>query len=530
MSWLRRPPTGKSLLIILALAATAIVSPPRGSLSVLPAAASTLDDGCGMHSTYPAACAIGPGAFDDALTGPDYVNFYRIALPTAGQALRIELQRSLGLQAALIRDSSGMTGPLAGGLANARPEYAVDDFGPEIANESVTGGAPPASVAPYPAPFQSVPFQSVPFQSVPFQSVPFQSVPFQSVGFEASAGEHPDFRPIQLVGLSDGSTDQQTLTHFSDALDGADVRTAELVLAVWSTGAENRQYGVTTSYLTPEDTCAPGLGALPALPDTFAPLGSAAPSVPDGVSTLVLTNEARLTQLYGSDGDQAVMNQLGQLAASPQVNGAVLSVDADPGVAAAYANWDANQCSATLANTAAAAVKRLVSGFVAANPTVRYIVLVGSDAVLPYFRIADDARIANEVQYAGQTGLSTNSSEEAAFVRRNLMTDDYYADPHGEISGSRLLFGPQIALGRLVESPAEITAAVQTFLSQNGVLNAASGLVTGYDFLRDTADSVAQIFAGHLTPLTDLNSDGWSAADVDAALNAQSNGPDVVFF
>ncbi len=60
---------------------------------------------------------------------------------------------------------------------------------------------------------------------------------------------------------------------------------------------------------------------------------------------------------------------------------------------------------------------------------------------------------------------------------------------------STSLFLPDLSVGRLVETPEEITTAIATFIGQDGVLDLgaldpASGhkvLVTGYDFLQDSA-------------------------------------------
>jgi len=49
---------------------------------------------------------------------------------------------------------------------------------------------------------------------------------------------------------------------------------------------------------------------------------------------------------------------------------------------------------------------------------------------------------------------------------------------------------PQLALGRLVENPAEIVTAVDQFLAQPS-LTPNSALVSGYDFLLDSARDIS---------------------------------------
>jgi hypothetical protein len=480
--------------------------------------------GCGSHATFTQACSIAVGTFNDALPAPGAPAFYRLAVPGEGQALRIDLTVPSGLHAALIRDASGATGPVSGGETGEQPQNAVDEYGPAIANDASAGGAPQSDVPPYPAPFESIPFESIPFESIPFESIPFESIPFESIG-----SEHPGFRPIQILALADGSSGTITLTHYADALDLPNSPVA-LYLVVWSPGGSTDAFSARVSYLPSAQTCSSNISAMPALPDGFVRAGSAQPAVPEGVTTLILINEERWARLYGTGANQTVMDQLAQLAAAPQVNGAILSVDADPDAAAAYADWDANQCSAVRANVVAVRVKRLLQAFLATHPSVRYLVLAGGDAVLPFFREPDGARIANEAQYAGQTGLGPSNAAEASYTARQMLTDDFYSDPHGSLSGGRILYTPQLPTGRLVESPSDVAAVVQAFLQRNGVLQGAAALVTGYDFLQQTATAMGQVFGQAKLAVAMLSGNGWADGDLDAALTAAAGGPDAVFF
>lgn len=520
------------LLPLLAVLVLLTVARPLAHAAPDPSAAGG-PPGCGPHDAFSQACSISAGTFDDALSAPTTTAFYRLAVPDEGQALRIDLSVPAGLQAALIRDASGATGPVAGGETGEQPQNAVDEYGPTLADDSSAGGAPQSDVGPYPAPFESIPFESIPFESIPFESIPFESIPFESIPFESIGAEHPGFRPIQILALADGSNGAITLTHYADALDLPNSPVA-LYLVVWSPAGSTDPFSVRVSYLPSSLRCTAGAGVVPALPDGFARMGSAQPSVPDGVTTAIVTSEERWARLYGAGANQAVLDQLTQLAAAPQVNGAVISVDGDPSVAAAYADWDANQCSAARANVVAVRVKRLLQAFLAAHPSVRYLVIAGGDAVLPLFREPDGARIANEVQYAGQTGLGSDNATEASYAARQLLTDDFYSDPHGSLSGGRILFSPQLATGRLVESPSDVTAVVQAFLQRGGMLQGTAALVTGYDFLQQTAAAMGQVFGRAKLAVATLSGDAWSGSDLDAALAGTAAGgqadPDVVFF
>ena len=83
---------------------------------------------------------------------------------------------------------------------------------------------------------------------------------------------------------------------------------------------------------------------------------------------------------------------------------------------------------------------------------------------------------------------------------------------------------PDLAVGRLVESPVDITAALQRFTTRAGApLTPTSTLATGYDFLTDAADAVAADFAAgipggdHDTLITD--------ADVPPTTTTQGGTP-----
>ncbi len=49
---------------------------------------------------------------------------------------------------------------------------------------------------------------------------------------------------------------------------------------------------------------------------------------------------------------------------------------------------------------------------------------------------------------------------------------------------------PGLAVGRLVETPAEIAGMIDAYRRPGGVVVPRSSLVTGYDFLADAADAV----------------------------------------
>lgn len=90
-----------------------------------------------------------------------------------------------------------------------------------------------------------------------------------------------------------------------------------------------------------------------------------------------------------------------------------------------------------------------------------------------------------------------------------FLSDDFNPIPYR----GRGLNLPQYAIGRLVERPEEMMVAIESFL-QNPVLEVDSGLVVGYDFLKDQAQAIAsEMSQVGLTPDT-LIHDSWTANDL----------------
>ncbi|HET6615132.1 MAG TPA: dockerin type I domain-containing protein, partial [Dehalococcoidia bacterium] len=76
----------------------------------------------------------------------------------------------------------------------------------------------------------------------------------------------------------------------------------------------------------------------------------------------------------------------------------------------------------------------------------------------------------------------------------------------------RELYVPDWNLGRLVETPDEISAAAQAFVDSDGQLTLDTALVTGYDFFTDGASQTAGALSA-LAPDTLIN-DTWSSDDL----------------
>ncbi|MBX3052421.1 MAG: pre-peptidase C-terminal domain-containing protein [Caldilineaceae bacterium] len=216
---------------------------------------------------------------------------------------------------------------------------------------------------------------------------------------------------------------------------------------------------------------------------------------PSGVRTLIITNRQQMENLYGAARTGGVMAKLFELADHPRVEGAVLQVENNPGVAAAYAAWTASPTAladVSLANGVAAAIRANILAFAASAPQLEYLVLVGDDRVVPFRRVTEGNLSQREASYA--TDVTTNTTVALALAQNQILTDDYYADKEpSSWSAGNELYLPDYAIGRLIEEPEEIIAFIESFQADS-VNEVSNVLVTGYDFVQDSAALMKLLF------------------------------------
>lgn len=286
-------------------------------------------------------------------------------------------------------------------------------------------------------------------------------------------------------------------------------------------------------------------------PSGFTP-SIAASSIPAGTETLVLVNRERLAGTYGNSAsplydptfDMAAFDTaLGDFAARPDVNGLVIPVDAASltELQTAYDGWDANPCGLGRPNTVVREINDHVDTLLAsASPAtragLRHMVVIGGDDQIPMARLIDNTKLANEIEYSGELrrqtspGTWVSTPQTVALAARSLMSDDPYASLRPALFGLDVIYPPDFAIGRLVESPAEITATLDAFAAADGRLEPTSALVTGYDFLSDGASQVAATLDEDLTVNATLNGEDatWTRDDLAPLLDDSADPDDIV--
>ncbi len=254
--------------------------------------------------------------------------------------------------------------------------------------------------------------------------------------------------------------------------------------------------------------------------------------------TVIVVNSRGLKEVHGAADAGAVMAKVFALADHTSVVGAVLDMDQDTTAAAAYTEWTTDQTALQdneKANAVSSAIRTMLAKFLPNAPNVRYVILVGDDRVVPFRRVPDlvqpgtaasSSGGVQEAEYAPD--VTADTTVAAALAENMILTDDYYVSSQAETwtdkqGGVHEVYLPDsgLSISRLIEEPAEINGQIETFLADQ-TITIDRALVTGWDFVQDTANTIATVFSGD-TVDTDsaLVGNTWARADLIAKhLNA----------
>lgn len=413
------------------------------------------------------------GVQQSAIASRGDVDYYKIPLPPAGTRLLVHLT-NLPADYDLALYSSQTTSVRTGGSTGAPLQDAT------IPDESInTQGGANAQLAP-----------------TALQDVPDPGIPL----VQASANRGTDDEDVGMV--SPGGAGYALIAVFG-----------------YNGAANSKPYTLrVTTQASPSLMCTPR---------SFANAGAgtpgALPALPNDLNTLVLVNEKRIGDTYGSTAESTVVAALTHLVGdrSLGVSGAVIPVEAL--AQSQYDAWDQNPCNVNAANSVANAIADEIAQVKAARPSLKYVVFAGGDDQIPFFRIPDLSRIANESGFASSFA---RNEYYGALASGDLLTDNPYLDTRPIPASGRQLFVPDLIGGRLVEKPSQIASAVTRFETSNGTLARSSAFVSGYDFVSDGSTLVQSRLNAFLgaSPARTLINDTWSKNDLFAAA-FPSGGP-----
>ena len=379
------------------------------------------------------------------------------------------------------------------------------------------------------SPFMHSPFMHSPFMNSPFMHSPFMNSPFMHSPFMHSPFMHSDLKgdgrdldgyPLSAMSFT-GTADDNTsgidiafdeLGFDSDAM--ADLRVlgfsanteteSEVVLATAGypqTGAVHGKvyvvvksayggYSAEKPYTLQIETSRPL--ELQPLEQSGKALensgGSWRQITSETPETLFVTQFDRLESLYEGQG-LTVLEALERVA--PEVNGKVISIGADE----EYTAWDLEPWRVDLANEVARSIRKAIQDELAANysNSIKYVVLVGNDRIIPFRRLIDQTIIGNEQNYTDQSFLKPPSATLSSIANGYILTDDYYVDQEPISWNGSYLYVPDLVVSRLVETPDQIIGTIDAFTKTGGLLDDEVGLVSGYDFMADGAERVREI-------------------------------------
>jgi hypothetical protein len=193
-------------------------------------------------------------------------------------------------------------------------------------------------------------------------------------------------------------------------------------------------------------------------------------------STLVVTNLKRMRDKWGDDTVSAseLKAKLIELCVHPAVNGIIVSVEHDTNCSKLYDEWDIDKAPEK-ANEIAKAIKSVIDLKFEEYPSIEYLVIVGDDRIIPFYRVPDntDKPFVSGSWYIERDYeiLTTNSTVGSTLHNNMFLTDNIYAtDKTIEWETTEVnipeLFIPNTPIGRLVESPEDITAVIDGFFSK----------------------------------------------------------------
>ncbi len=335
-------------------------------------------------------------------------------------------------------------------------------------------------------PLQYQPLQYQPLQYQPLQYHPLQYQPLQYQPLQY----HPlQYQPLQYQPLAYDETDYgtaqtQTLIGGS-ALPGT---TSEAVIVnSWNSPGDyyirvagrDATFSLKQPFSLDVDLLTGECGGLD-LGDVRD--GSLTADASVNPETLILTDMGRM------DGEKAALaDRLASLAARREVNGKVIDVGADFRVQDTNALADANPKCPYAKNLVAEAIKRIVDLYRGPNSALHDVVIVGSDHVIPFYRYPDSTPLGTESTY--DVPVDSQSPSEASLRNNFALTQDVYGSRVSVSLTASQFPVPDLAVGRLVQTPAEVVFLLDAYLgTPDGVAaTPQSSLVTGYSFMTEPA-------------------------------------------
>ena len=250
------------------------------------------------------------------------------------------------------------------------------------------------------------------------------------------------------------------------------------------------------------------------------------PEVVGNYETLILVDYARM-QFTNQQERDALTAKLADLAGA--TNGLVVDLGSDQEILKRHGQADNTDAAIPndyrecpyAQNVVAEGIRdyvKYLSDDYNPNNLLKYVVIVGDDSDIPFYRIADKALLGPEEMYVPPV-LAGTSSFGSLNYNTILTQDPYVAGFDVQTENTAVPIPSKITIGRLVETPQEIMTMIDAYLA-NPTITPSKALVGAYDFLKDSGFQTSSWLAGsdNSLPVDQLINDTWTADDLTAEL------------
>ena len=327
-----------------------------------------------------------------------------------------------------------------------------------------------------------------------------------------------------------------TITLEPTATNTPEVTNTPLTTMTYTPTSTNTPEIVNTPTPTATETYTPSNTIPPTSTNTPAPAITPKPNNED-VITLAILSKSRLIELYGADRVTVFLTKLETLLNHETVRGEIADLDQFSSLRDKFKAWDADSNNLAQdtqadprenvkkANILAETIKGVVGSKRAETKyaKVKYAVIIGSDAVIPFYRTKNPCR-ATSSEFNYYKTLDRTHPLAAALSQDYVLSDDFYANAApswmNKEADLELYLPNDLMTGRLVETPEEMGAMIDAYLALQGQTDFNKAMVAGSDTYANGADMAVNILKSDLGRINQLPTEGDDPLElVDALKN-----------